>query len=378
MAGITIRNLTKHFSDGSDTVVAVDGLDLTVDDGEFVVLVGPSGCGKTTTLRCVAGLESVTEGEILLGGDVVTDGPPEKRGLAMVFQSYALYPHMTVRENMGFGLRYASDLDDDEIETRITETAAMMEIGELLDRHPEDLSGGQQQRVALGRAIVRQPEAFLMDEPLSNLDAKLRAEMRTYLQQLQEDLGVTTVYVTHDQTEAMTMGDKIAILNDGRLQQYGTPAECYHKPRNTFVAEFIGEPSINLFDMAVRDGRLVTEFFEYDLEADPSPSGDEVVVGVRPESLRLSDDTPTEPSTFRAEVIAVEHLGKETNVHVSVADGTTDLTVVVDGHPSITIGDMVTIEVPPDAIHVFDARDGDVIRSATYDESRPKFGSPTV
>jgi len=374
MAGITIQNLTKHFSDGSESVVAVDGLDLTVNDGEFVVLVGPSGCGKTTTLRCIAGLESVTEGEIKLGEEVVTDKAPEKRDIAMVFQSYALYPHMTVRENMGFGLKYASDLNDHEIESRITEAAEMMEIGDLLDRHPEDLSGGQQQRVALGRAIVRQPEAFLMDEPLSNLDAKLRAEMRTYLQQLQEDIGVTTVYVTHDQTEAMTMGDKIAILSDGRLQQYGTPAECYHKPQNTFVAEFIGEPSINLFNMDVRDGRLVNQFFEFQPESDVSPTGDEVVMGVRPETLRISDDEPTDPSTFRTEIIAVEHLGKETNVHVSIPESETNLTVIVEGHPSITVGDMVTVEIPSNAVHIFDAQNGDVIHSATYDESRPTFG----
>lgn len=379
MAEITIQNLSKHFSDKGETIVAVDELDLTIEDEDFVVLVGPSGCGKTTTLRCIAGLETVTEGKIKLGGGVVTDKPPENRDLAMVFQSYALYPHMTVRENMGFGLKYASDLSKQKIESRIEGTAEMMGIEKLLDRRPEELSGGQQQRVALGRAIVRQPEGFLMDEPLSNLDAKLRAEMRTYLQQLQEDIGVTTVYVTHDQTEAMTMGDKIAILNDGRLQQYGTPAECYHEPKNTFVAEFIGEPSINLFDMEVREDTLISGFFEYELESDVTVPTDEVIVGVRPEALLLSDEEPADDAAaFRGNVTVVEHLGKETNIHVSVDEADTELTVIVEGRPSIDVGDAVTVNIPKNAVHIFDARTGEVIRNATYEENQPRFGSPKI
>lgn len=379
MAEITIQNLSKHFSDKGETIVAVDELDLTIEDGDFVVLVGPSGCGKTTTLRCIAGLETVTEGEIKLGGGVVTDKPPENRDLAMVFQSYALYPHMTVRENMGFGLKYASDLSKQKIESRIKGTAEMMGIEKLLDRRPEELSGGQQQRVALGRAIVRQPEGFLMDEPLSNLDAKLRAEMRTYLQQLQEDIGVTTVYVTHDQTEAMTMGDKIAILNDGRLQQYGTPAECYHEPKNTFVAEFIGEPSINLFDMAVRGDTLISGFFEYELESDVTVPTDEVIVGVRPEALLLSDEEPADDAAaFRGNVTVVEHLGKETNIHVSVDEADTELTVIVEGRPSIDVSDAITVNIPKNAVQIFDARTGEVIRNATYEENQPRFGSPKI
>lgn len=379
MAEITIQNLSKHFSDKGETIVAVDELDLTIEDEDFVVLVGPSGCGKTTTLRCIAGLETVTEGKIKLGGGVVTDKPPENRDLAMVFQSYALYPHMTVRENMGFGLKYASDLSKQKIESRIEGTAEMMGIEKLLDRRPEELSGGQQQRVALGRAIVRQPEGFLMDEPLSNLDAKLRAEMRTYLQQLQEDIGVTTVYVTHDQTEAMTMGDKIAILNDGRLQQYGTPAGCYHEPKNTFVAEFIGEPSINLFDMGVREDTLISGFFEYELESDVTVPTDEVIVGVRPEAPLLSDEEPADDAAaFRGNVTVVEHLGKETNIHVSVNEADTELTVIVEGRPSIDVGDAVTVNIPKNAVHIFDARTGEVIRNATYEENQPRFGSPKI
>jgi len=381
MAGITIENLTKEFSDKGDAIVAVDSLDLTAEDGEFVVLVGPSGCGKTTTLRCIAGLESVTDGEIRLGDEVVTGKPPEDRDIAMVFQSYALYPHMTVRENIGFGLKYSTDLATAEIEERVEDAAEMMGIGELLDRKPADLSGGQQQRVALGRAVVRDPEAFLMDEPLSNLDAKLRAEMRTYLQQLQDDIDVTTVYVTHDQTEAMTMGDRIAVLNDGRLQQYGTPAECYHEPTNTFVAEFLGEPSINLFDMRLRDGTLVAEFLEYD----PDPgvrerlSRDEVVAGVRPEALDVSTATPDGRTSFRATVAVVEHLGRESHVHVDVANADAEFTVIVDGRPGLAGGDEVTVDLDPDALHLFDARSGEVVRNATATTEEGPFGaSPTV
>jgi len=375
MAAISIEALSKHFSDGGDTVVAVDELDLTVEDGDFVVLVGPSGCGKTTTLRCVAGLETVTEGEIRLGDEVVTGKPPEKRDLAMVFQSYALYPHMTVRQNMGFGLKHATDLNEDEVESRITEAADMMGISELLARRPSDLSGGQQQRVALGRAIVRDPQAFLMDEPLSNLDAKLRAEMRTYLQQLQEDINVTTIYVTHDQTEAMTMGDRIAILDDGKLQQYGTPAQCYHEPENTFVAQFLGEPAINLFDMTYTDGKLVAEFIEYgvDPDVDDAISSEEITAGVRPEAVRLTDEKSNSEHSFEGEVLVVEHLGKETNVYVSVGDGDTELTAIVEGRPELASDDIVTVHIPQESIHLFDAQNDEVIRNATQRPSDAGF-----
>jgi len=378
MAAITIDRLSKHFSDGGETVVAVDELDLTVEDGDFVVFVGPSGCGKTTTLRCIAGLETVTDGEIVLGDKTVTGTPPENRNIAMVFQSYALYPHMTVRENMGFGLKYSTDLSTSEIRDRIRDAAEMMGIQELLDRKPGDLSGGQQQRVALGRAVVRDPETFLMDEPLSNLDAKLRAEMRTYLQQLQEDIDVTTIYVTHDQTEAMTMGDKIAILDDGRLQQYGTPAECYHQPRNTFVAEFLGEPSINLLEMSLQAGRIESPYFE--CEVDPGlethGSHDEVIVGVRPEAVRISEGEPADSTAFRATVAVVEHLGKESNIHLTIDETGEELTAIVDGQPSIAAGEQVTAHLPPASVHVFDGRDGEVIRNATDDGTAGAIGGP--
>jgi multiple sugar transport system ATP-binding protein len=366
MANIRLEGLTKKFADGGDTVVAVDGLDLNIRDGEFVVFVGPSGCGKTTTLRCIAGLETVTEGEIRLEDEVITDTPPEDRDLAMVFQSYALYPHMTVRQNMMFGLQYATDMTSSEIESRVADVAEMMDIDELLDRRPADLSGGQQQRVALGRAIVRDPEAFLMDEPLSNLDAKLRAEMRTYLQQLQGDIGVTTIYVTHDQTEAMTMGDKIAILNDGRLQQFGTPADCYHRPQKTFVAKFLGEPSINEFPMHVEDGTLIAGAYERELHPevrDDLPDG-ELTVCIRPENLEVANPGAADELAVRGTVAVVEHLGKESNVHVEVSDFNAELRVVVEGRPTFEKGDEVAVGVPEAAMHFFDPATGKVIRNA--------------
>ena len=233
MATLTIETLRKEFDGGN--VVAVDDLSLEVDDGQFLVIVGPSGCGKTTTLNCIAGLEIPDDGYISLGGKDITSLKPQDRDIAMVFQNYALYPHKTVRQNIAFGLKMKTDLSDEEIKERVEQNAHMMGIGELLDQNPGELSGGQRQRVALGRAIVREPDIFLLDEPLSNLDAKLRTQMRTELQELQEDLGITTVYVTHDQTEAMTMADRIAIMNNGKLQQYGTPLDCYHEPNNRFV-----------------------------------------------------------------------------------------------------------------------------------------------
>ena len=242
MANLTLSGTTKIFDDGGEDIVAVNDLDLDIRDGEFVVLVGPSGCGKSTTLRMVAGLDTPTSGTISIGDEPIQDKRPQERDIAMVFQSYALYPHMTVRENMSFGLEESTDVDDDEIRETVEDAAATLGITELLDRKPGALSGGQQQRVALGRAIVRNPEVFLLDEPLSNLDAKLRAQMRTELQQLQNDLCVTTVYVTHDQTEAMTMGDRIAILDGGELQQLGTPMQCYHEPRTSSSPDSSANP----------------------------------------------------------------------------------------------------------------------------------------
>ncbi|KTG27204.1 ABC transporter ATP-binding protein, partial [Haloferax profundi] len=318
MAELTLDHVSKFFDDGGDKVVAVDDASVTIDDGEFLVLVGPSGCGKSTTLRMIAGLETVSEGQIRLGDDRMDNRPPRDRDIAMVFQSYALYPHMTVRGNMRFGLEESTDMVDDAIDSVVEETAEMLGIGDLLDRKPGELSGGQRQRVALGRAIVRDPEVFLMDEPLSNLDAKLRSQMRTELQRLQEELGVTTVYVTHDQTEAMTMGDRIAILDDGELQQVATPLEAYHRPANRFVAGFIGEPSMNFFEMDVRGDTLVTDAFSYSLSAESQAAvaeSDRVTLGVRPEDVELVSDADGD-HTYQTAVDVVEPMGNENAVYL--------------------------------------------------------------
>ena len=363
MAELTLDGVTKVFTeDDGNEIVAVDDVNVDIEDGEFLVLVGPSGCGKSTTLRMVAGLETVTSGEIRLGGRRINDSPPAERDIAMVFQSYALYPHMTVAENMSFGLEESTEMDDDEISDHVADTAAMMGIEDLVDRKPADLSGGQQQRVALGRAIVRDPEAFLMDEPLSNLDAKLRATMRTELQRLQEDLGVTTIYVTHDQTEAMTMGDRIAILNDGVLQQVGTPLECYHTPNNRFVAGFIGDPSMNFFETDLDGERLVGDRFAYRLSPDQADAVGEtraVTLGIRPEDIDIeADGSADSPHEFDMHVDVVEPRGDENTIHLTFEAGVDEpetVTATVSGLRQLQAGDSVVATFPPEAIHLFDA-----------------------
>jgi multiple sugar transport system ATP-binding protein len=309
----------------------------------------------------VAGLEDVSEGAIRIDGEQVDDRRPQDRDIAMVFQSYALYPHMTVRENMSFGLEESTDMADEEIEDRVERTAEMMDIDDLLDRKPADLSGGQQQRVALGRAIVRDPSVFLLDEPLANLDAKLRAQMRTELQRLQEDLGVTTIYVTHDQTEAMTMGDRIAILDDGELQQVATPLEAYHQPANRFVAGFIGEPSMNFFDMRVEEGRLVGDEFTYPITAElQSALGDasRVTLGVRPEDIEVGT-SDADRHRFETVVDVVEPLGDEKNLYLAFS-AETDASFVarVDGMRRFEERQETTVHIPESSIHVFDAESG--------------------
>ncbi|WP_433627148.1 ABC transporter ATP-binding protein [Halomicrococcus sp. NG-SE-24] len=395
MAELTLDGVSKHFDDGGDRIVAVDDLSLTIRDGELLVLVGPSGCGKSTTLRMIAGLETVPSGEIRLDGTVIDDQPPTTRDIAMVFQSYALYPHMTVRENMRFGLEESTDLSADEMDRRVEETAEMMGIADLLDRKPSDLSGGQQQRVALGRAIVRDPKVFLMDEPLSNLDAKLRAQMRTELQRLQEDLGVTTVYVTHDQTEAMTMGDRIAILNDGKLQQVGTPIEAYHRPANRFVAGFIGEPSMNFFETTLEGDTLVGEHFEYPLSSESRSALDDVkqvTLGVRPEDVEIVRDRSDDPGQsdresdghdFRTVVDVIEPMGNENNVYLWFAaardEGPTvegqateerrTFVVTLGGMRTVEAGEEVVARIPEETIHLFDAETGEALRNRVLDTS---------
>jgi len=369
MARLTLDGVTKRFRDDDapgGEVVAVDDVSVDIDDGEFLVLVGPSGCGKSTTLRMVAGLESATEGAIRIDGTDVTGRAPAERDIAMVFQSYALYPHMTVRRNMAFGLEESTEMADDEIAETVEETAAMLDIADLLDRKPRELSGGQQQRVALGRAIVRDPAVFLMDEPLSNLDAKLRAQMRTELQRLQADLGVTTVYVTHDQTEAMTMGDRIAVLDGGRLQQAGTPLECYHEPNNEFVAGFIGDPSMNFVDCEVRGDRLSAAAFDYPLGGDLREAvrgADRVTLGVRPEDVALV--APDDDATFAARVDVVEPMGDENVVHLTAGEET--LVATVSGMRRVESGSEVGVSLPPETIHLFDGATGEALRNRVVD-----------
>ena len=373
MAELTLDHVTKVFTeDDGNEIVAVDDVTVDIEDGEFLVLVGPSGCGKSTTLRMIAGLETVTSGEIALDGRRINDKQPADRNIAMVFQSYALYPHMTVRENMSFGLEESTDMTDDAIADTVSETAEMMGIGNLLDRKPADLSGGQQQRVALGRAIVRDPEAFLMDEPLSNLDAKLRATMRTELQRLQSELDVTTVYVTHDQTEAMTMGDRIAILDDGVLQQVGTPLECYHTPNNQFVAGFIGDPSMNFFEMEVQGDRLVGDRFEYpltDQQRTAVANVDHVTLGIRPEDIQVGLEGD---GTHQYEVVVdvVEPRGDENTIHLTFdrdVEEPRTFMATISGLRNVQAGEPVVATIPPEAVHLFDPDNGSALHNRSLD-----------
>src|SRR5688572_4951373 len=314
MAEIHFKGITKRYPDGFEAVKAID---LDIADGEFMILVGPSGCGKSTALRMIAGLEDITDGDLVIGGERVNDLPPRDRDIAMVFQNYALYPHMTVRENMGFALKLAK-ADQGESDRKVGEAAKILDLEQHLERKPANLSGGQRQRVAMGRAIVRDPKAFLVDEPLSNLDAKLRVQMRTEVSRLQADLGTTTVYVTHDQTEAMTLGDRVAVMRAGILQQVGSPAELYSDPENLFVAGFIGSPAMNFMSATLEGGRVKLPFGEVPLEGDlqgaaGSRSG-AVIAGIRPESFEdssLVGDAKSRGTTFRAKIDLVESMGSE-------------------------------------------------------------------
>ncbi|NEM05845.1 ABC transporter ATP-binding protein [Geodermatophilus normandii] len=356
MATVTYDSATCVY-DGADRL-AVDALDLEVADGEFLVLVGPSGCGKSTSLRMLAGLERVDAGRILIGGRDVTGAAPKDRDIAMVFQNYALYPHMTVGDNMGFALKVAG-VGKAEIRERVAEAARMLDLGDHLDRKPRALSGGQRQRVAMGRAIVRKPQAFLMDEPLSNLDAKLRVQTRTQIAQLQRRLGVTTVYVTHDQTEAMTMGDRVAVLKDGLLMQVGRPRELYDRPRNLFVAGFIGSPAMNLFPLPVTDGgvRLGEQVVPVAREALGRAGAAEVVLGVRPEDLEVGG------GGLALEVDVVEELGADAYVYgrTELGDRTHVVTARVDGRRPPAKGDVVRVAPRPGSVHLFRAGDGERI-----------------
>jgi multiple sugar transport system ATP-binding protein len=365
MAKITIDDVTKRFGDDEESIVAVDDVSLDIRDGEFIVFVGPSGSGKSTLMRIVAGLETQTEGDIRIGEDVVNQLGPRARDIAMVFQNYALYPNMTVEENMSFGLKMSTDMSAEEIEEAVTSAAEMMDIDMLLDSKPGELSGGQQQRVALGRAIVRDPNVFLMDEPLSNLDAKLRAEMRTEINRLQNDLDVTTLYVTHDQTEAMTMGDRLVVLNYGELQQVGTPLECFYRPANQFVAGFLGSPSMNFFEGTVEGGTLRADGFDFDLtERMQSAVGsrNDLVLGIRPEDMTLHDRASS-GHEFEAVVDVVEPMGSISYVYLRARSQSHEQTFIVetDGQRPITEGQHVYVEIPDRDVHLFDAASGETI-----------------
>jgi multiple sugar transport system ATP-binding protein len=369
MARIVLDQVRKTFG----SVTAVDDVSLEIGDGEFLVLVGPSGCGKSTLLRMIAGLEEVSAGSIEIGGRDVTDLAPRSRDIAMVFQTYALYPHMTVRQNLGYGLR-ARRTPKAEIRQRVDEVGSLLRLEELLDRRPAQLSGGQRQRVAMGRAIVRQPQAFLLDEPLSNLDAKLRVGMRASLAQLHQRLGVTTVYVTHDQTEAMTLGQRVAVMRDGRILQCDKPQQLYAKPQNIFIAAFIGSPAMNLVE-ASYDGELL-RFGQYAVPVADAPRQERLILGIRPEGFEDAAFAPGRP-TIEAQVAVVEELGSDTHLffHVDAPPMTAEVlesaseerllptdgalfTARVDAQSGAEVGRTVTLAVDPARFHYFDPASG--------------------
>jgi len=343
MAAVRFDNVIKRYG----PVSVIEDLSLEIHDHEFMVLVGPSGCGKSTALRMIAGLEEITAGTISIGDRVVNELQPKDRDTAMVFQTYALYPHMNVRENMAFGLKMRKT-PKDEISRRVNDAASILGITPLLDRKPKQLSGGQRQRVALGRAIVRQPAVFLFDEPLSNLDAKLRVQMRAEITKLQQRLETTAVYVTHDQVEAMTMGHRIAVMNTGRIEQVGTPLDVYDKPASVFVAQFIGTPPMNFFPAKVRDGKLEGETFSLPLARAVSSS--DVLVGIRPENFRGT------AAQIKAKVELVEMVGHEAVVHLRAGD--IPLIATFEAHQAPKLGDVVGLGVDLGRLHLFDAATG--------------------
>jgi multiple sugar transport system ATP-binding protein len=356
MARVAMRSLNKNY----DEVRAVIDVNLDIRDQEFVVLVGPSGCGKTTTLRMVAGLESITSGHISIDEKIVNELPPMDRDIAMVFQNYALYPHMSVYDNMAFGLKMRK-FDKPEIAKRVQEAADILGIEQLLKRKPRQLSGGQRQRVALGRAIVRHPQVFLFDEPLSNLDAKLRVQMRVELKKLHERLGTTAIYVTHDQVEAMTLGDRVVVMRDGRVQQVGDPMELYNEPANRFVAGFIGSPAMNFVGvrLAAVNGGLWAESEGIRLKV-PGPlkdrvgpyTGKEVTLGVRPEDLGIAGDSDATDLSFLAAVEVVERLGSE--ILLDVAVGPTTMVASVEPTSRAKVHETLRLAINPDRMHFFD------------------------
>ncbi|MFC6286174.1 ABC transporter ATP-binding protein [Nocardioides sp. GCM10027113] len=359
MATVTFEKAQRWYP-GADKP-AVPGIDLEIKDGEFMVLVGPSGCGKSTTLRMLAGLEEVNSGKIFIGDRDITHMPPKDRDIAMVFQNYALYPHMSVADNMAFALKMAK-VPDEERKKRVAEAARILGLEEYLDRKPKALSGGQRQRVAMGRAIVRSPQVFCMDEPLSNLDAKMRVQTRTDIAKLQADLGVTTVYVTHDQVEAMTMGDRVAVMKDGYLQQVDSPLRLYDKPQNLFVAGFIGSPQMNLIDAHAKDGKA--QIGEYLVPVDETsskklgPQHNNITVGVRPEAWRMVGESE---GGLPVKVTVVEELGADAFVYgTSGIEGTpSNIIVRVSDRNAVRKGDVIHVTTDPHHVHVFDTDTGE-------------------
>lgn len=354
MANLEFKALRKSFGE----MEILHGIDLEIPDGEFVVFVGPSGCGKSTLLRCIAGLEEITSGELRIGGQPMNEVPPSKRGIAMVFQSYALYPHMTVAENMAFGLKLAGH-SKAEVKEAVQRAAQILQIEPLLDRRPKALSGGQRQRVAIGRAIVRKPGVFLFDEPLSNLDAGLRVQMRVELARLHRDLATTMVYVTHDQVEAMTLANRIVVINQGRIEQVGTPLELYHRPANRFVAGFIGSPKMNFLPcvlvaatvtgatVRLADGTLLQALADAQGLAEGTP----LTLGIRPE--RLHAEVAATEATARTEVIFAEHLGDTVFLYVKTPGGTGQLTVKAQPENPLRTGDFTHLRFPPKHCQLF-------------------------
>ena len=346
MATVTLKDVKKSF--GATEVI--HGIDVSIADGEFIVIVGPSGCGKSTLLRMVAGLETVTAGDILIGDDRANDKEPMDRDIAMVFQNYALYPHMSVRQNMGYGLKIAG-LPKDDIDAKVVAAAKLLQLEPLLDRKPRQLSGGQRQRVAMGRAIVREPAVFLFDEPLSNLDAKLRVQMRLEIRELQAKLGITSLYVTHDQVEAMTMADRMIVMNGGVAEQIGTPLEVYETPQSLFAAQFIGSPAMNVFDGIARGGQVSVGAAVVGPSAGPDGP---VKVGLRPEHLVSDPDGP-----LKARIQMSEPLGANTLLHGRIDDLNEAITVSLPGvHPVEDKGVEMRFSIAPGHIHLFDAETG--------------------
>ncbi len=404
MATIVLDHITKRFPDGS---LAVNDFSLSIRDGEFVILVGPSGCGKSTTLNMIAGLEDISSGELIIGGAVVNNKSPKDRDIAMVFQSYALYPHMTVRENMGFALKLAKT-PKDVINTKVEEAARILDLTQYLERKPANLSGGQRQRVAMGRAIVRNPSVFLMDEPLSNLDAKLRVQMRSELKRFHQEQGATMVYVTHDQVEAMTMADRMAVMQGGVLQQYDSPARVYEAPVNTFVAGFIGSPAMNFLSGTLEEGKLRTSLGDLPLtdrmrqEVERAKAGRNVIVGVRPENFEdaslVSADARGSGITFPATIDVVESMGSDVFVYFAQGSetgassaelqelaqdsgradtgGSGDTIVArLDAATRVSEGAKAELWVDARAVHVFDPATG---RNLSVGAAADGTGSPVT